>query len=65
MSSDSMEQPFHLMYLLPIKCRKCGFRIGFYFETVNILGTKWLLKKIAIDLELISLSIARHDSAIK
>lgn len=53
------------MYLTPTKCLKCGFRVGYYFDTVNIAGTKWLLRKIAVDLDLISLSIARYDVKIK
>jgi hypothetical protein len=49
------EDPFECMYLKKVACRRCNHSLGILFETFNVNGTKWLLSKIAVNMDEISI----------
>lgn len=55
------EDPFECMYLKKVSCRRCNNSLGVLFETANINGTKWLLSKIALKMEDISIMSAERN----
>jgi hypothetical protein len=55
------EDPFECMYLKKASCRRCNNPLGVLFETTNINGTKWLLSKIALRMEDISIMSAERN----
>lgn len=55
------EDPFECMYLKKVACRRCNHSLGVLFETANINGTKWLLSKIALKMEDISIMSAERN----
>jgi hypothetical protein len=49
------EEPFECIYLKKVACRRCNNSVGIYFETANLNGTAWLLSRIAINMDQISI----------
>jgi hypothetical protein len=57
------EWPVEGMRHVSVSC-ECGAEVGSYFSSVNI-HARWLLRRYAIDLQKVQLSLARDAHAIK